>query len=338
MRQPTQRLSTKASIAVLALLSAWSCFPGDGHVGPGVRVASLSLVPTFTTAPSTVGVADVRSLRIVVRRLDGAVAVDETAVLTSEDKQVALDVQVDYAPPSEAFTLEVFLMNADGTVVFSGGLEEVRVPGEADGATEVPMTYVGIGAEAEFVFIEPASASVVEGESFTFAGRAFAPDETEFPGTPMRWASLDPDVASFPDEGSGVVHALQPGIARITATLLTGPSATATLTVTERPVLVRSPASLSFSAVEAGGSPASQTLQISNGGGGTLSWSVSTDAPWLTLDPKSGSGTGAVELVTVRIDSGGLSAGTYPATIEVSGLGAEGSPQTTTVTLTILPG
>ena len=44
------------------------------------------------------------------------------------------------------------------------------------------------------------------------------------------------------------------------------------------PVLVVSPASMAFSASVGGGNPASQSLGISNGGTGSLSWSASPDA------------------------------------------------------------
>ena len=83
------------------------------------------------------------------------------------------------------------------------------------------------------------------------------------------------------------------------------------LTITAAPVppaIGMSPTSLSFTAQQGGGNPAAQTLNISNTGGGTLSWSVSNNATWLALSPASGTGNGAV---TVSVTTGTLTAGTY---------------------------
>ncbi len=49
--------------------------------------------------------------------------------------------------------------------------------------------------------------------------------------------------------------------------------------------LAVAPASLSFSGVQGGADPASKTLSVSNTGGGSLSFSVSDDAPWLSVSP-----------------------------------------------------
>jgi Leucine-rich repeat (LRR) protein len=102
------------------------------------------------------------------------------------------------------------------------------------------------------------------------------------------------------------------------------------------PALVRDQAALAFVAVEGNSNPPDQTLQISNGGGGTLSWSVADDAEWLSLSPQSGTSTGETDDVTVSVDITDLSRGTYTATITVTGEPpATGSPQTTSVTLEV---
>ena len=333
MSLPPQWPLPRASIAVLAGLSTWSCFLGDSQLGPDVRVARLSIAPSFATVPAAVGAANVQSLRIIVERLDGAVVFDETTDLASGQEQVELDVEVNYTPPRETFMVEILLMNGDDVVAFRGGPQSMTVPDD-EGPVEIPLTYVGIGSDAAFALIDPSVAVVREGESFTFTGRAFASDETEIPGTPIEWTSLDPTIASVPDQGSGVVHGLEAGKTQITATLLNGISATAELTVTAGPILVRSPASLTFEAEE--GMSASQALQISNGGGGTLSWSVSENASWLYLEPTSGSATEETDEVTVFVDTDDLTVGTYTATIAVTGDPlAAGSPQATVVTLNV---
>lgn len=105
------------------------------------------------------------------------------------------------------------------------------------------------------------------------------------------------------------------------------------LTVTATPVppaIGVSPTSLSFSAQQGGGNPAAQTLNISNTGGGTLSWSASDNASWLTTAPGSGTGNGAITLTAA---TGGMSAGTHSGVITVSAAGA--SPKTVPITITV---
>jgi glucose/arabinose dehydrogenase/PKD repeat protein len=98
------------------------------------------------------------------------------------------------------------------------------------------------------------------------------------------------------------------------------------------PQLAVSPGSLSFSGVAGGAQPASKTLSVANDGGGTLAFSVSDDAPWLTVTP--GSGT-APQALTVQASTAGLTQGTYTGTVTVTAAGAGGSPASIPVTLTV---
>ena len=74
------------------------------------------------------------------------------------------------------------------------------------------------------------------------------------------------------------------------------------------PVIGASPTSLSFAATQGGANPATQTVSIGSTGGGTLNWTASENATWLSLSPISGTGNGAV---TVTVTTGSLIAGSY---------------------------
>jgi hypothetical protein len=103
-----------------------------------------------------------------------------------------------------------------------------------------------------------------------------------------------------------------------------------------QPVLSVSPTSLTFSAQEGGSNPASQAVTVRNSGGGTLNWSGTSSVGWLRLSPTSGSLTGGnSQSVSVSVNISGMSAGTYTGNITFSAPGAQGSPQTVNVTLTI---
>lgn len=104
------------------------------------------------------------------------------------------------------------------------------------------------------------------------------------------------------------------------------------------------PATLQLSAATAnfsttiGSSPAAQTVQVSNGGGGTigaLAWSVAYGAGatgWLSTSALSLTSTPSV--LTLRPVVTGLAVGTYSATVTVSGAGV--ASRTLAVTLTVI--
>ncbi len=81
-------------------------------------------------------------------------------------------------------------------------------------------------------------------------------------------------------------------------------------------------------------SPAAQTVNVSNTGGGTLNWTTSDNQTWLNVTPASGTGAGALSVST---NTTGLAAGTYTGTVTVTATGASGSPKTVAVTLTVNP-
>jgi len=86
------------------------------------------------------------------------------------------------------------------------------------------------------------------------------------------------------------------------------------------PEISVSPTPLTFTTNE-GENPPSQTLEICNTGTGTLNWSLSDGGTaWLSESPTSGSlGAGECEDVTVSVDTTGMAAGDYTATITITG-------------------
>jgi len=87
------------------------------------------------------------------------------------------------------------------------------------------------------------------------------------------------------------------------------------------PAMQLSATSLSFSTT-AGSNPASQTIQLSNVGGGTLKWSVGKSSQsWLSVSPSSGTTTaGSSSTLTFAINAPGIAAsGTpYQATVVIT--------------------
>ena len=84
------------------------------------------------------------------------------------------------------------------------------------------------------------------------------------------------------------------------------------------PKIVATPECLVFYTPESGGSPASQTFKISNGGEGTLNYTLSTSASWFSLNKTSGSVTTNKDTITVSADASGLSESQSPYTADIT--------------------
>ena len=111
------------------------------------------------------------------------------------------------------------------------------------------------------------------------------------------------------------------------------------LPVESPPSMALDHAALSFEATEGGANPPDQIVNLTNAGDGDLG-SVTTSLQygagatgWLTVTASPSTG-GAWELQNV-VEMSGLAPNTYAATVEVSASGADNSPQSYTVSVTI---
>ncbi len=78
------------------------------------------------------------------------------------------------------------------------------------------------------------------------------------------------------------------------------------------PVISLSSTSMDFSAVEGSKQILSQSLVVSNAGGGTLNWITSSDSQWLRVSPSSGTAPSQVDIL---VDPSSLSSGHYSGSI-----------------------
>jgi hypothetical protein len=100
------------------------------------------------------------------------------------------------------------------------------------------------------------------------------------------------------------------------------------------PVIQTSVASVTES-VWIGDSVPDRTFTIRNGGENGLTYTVTENAPWFSVDPAGGTSTGEPDLFTISYTVTGLLAGTYSADITITAEGAINSPRLLPVTLTI---
>jgi pimeloyl-ACP methyl ester carboxylesterase len=89
--------------------------------------------------------------------------------------------------------------------------------------------------------------------------------------------------------------------------------------------------------VTQGQNPPNQTFEVWNSGGGTLVYSVSDDATWLSVVPIGGTSTGERDTIQVQYFTSSLQPDQYSARITVSDPNASNSPQYIYVTLFVNP-
>ncbi|GMU19923.1 MAG: hypothetical protein AMXMBFR13_00270 [Phycisphaerae bacterium] len=100
------------------------------------------------------------------------------------------------------------------------------------------------------------------------------------------------------------------------------------------PTISRSPSSF-VKTVGEGGTLPNDSFTVQNTGGGTLTYSMTDNADWLSVSPSSGASTGEVDTINVIYDVDELSPDEYNATITISAPGATNTPQTIPIQLTV---
>jgi Viral BACON domain len=78
--------------------------------------------------------------------------------------------------------------------------------------------------------------------------------------------------------------------------------------------------------------PSSVSVNVTNSGGGTLTFTATSDSPWLTVTPGSGTAPDSIGVTAVL---GTLAVGTYTGHVTVTAAGAQDSPSTITVTFVV---
>lgn len=100
----------------------------------------------------------------------------------------------------------------------------------------------------------------------------------------------------------------------------------------EPPVIAVSASIVTMTGMVNSPAPTSQTITITNAGGGSLAWTASSSAAWLSVTPASGTAPSSLALAVAGWP---LAAGSYTATVTVAAPGL--ASRTIGVTLTVAP-
>jgi hypothetical protein len=104
---------------------------------------------------------------------------------------------------------------------------------------------------------------------------------------------------------------------------------------TPAPIIGLTTLPFSFVKMEGAVTSSSQTFKITNTGQGTLNWTASASASWLSISPTSGATTTQPDVITVTVNPTGLTSNVYTAPVNIAASGATNSPQQELVTLVI---
>lgn len=269
-----------------------------------LAIASLMLLPGSSVAAVLGG--DQTIERTVDQNLAGnAEAIQMTATASGTAGTVSL--YVDSTSTASSLVAGIYADSGGhpGTLLTEGSKGSPTAAAWNDVA--VPPVSIISGATYWIGILAPSGTVKFRIKS---AGKAESPTATGLSTLPSTWTTR----ASYGDTASAYLQ-----------------SATVT-----GPVLAAAPLSLAFTAqVGAASPPPSQPVSISNAGTGTLSYSVASDAAWLTAIPATGS---APAVLTVSASLDGLSPGAYTGHVTVTAAPpASGSPQIVTVTFNVAP-
>jgi hypothetical protein len=165
-------------------------------------------------------------------------------------------------------------------------------------------------------------------------------------GSDSSWLSVTPTSGTAPQELqiSAILGTIVAGTytGHVTVIAAGAQSSPATITVTfnvslptAAPALSVSPTTLSFAATQGSGTnPAASTANVTNTGGGSLTFTASSDSSWLSVTPTSGTAPQALQISAIL---GTTVAGTYTGHITVTAAGVQGSPVTITVSFIVAP-
>ncbi|MBK7908725.1 MAG: hypothetical protein IPJ78_19565 [Gemmatimonadetes bacterium] len=245
-RGPSKLSKLPKLLTIVAALAASSLSCGREVTGPpdGLRRSGpLSFTPLYPAALRAPNgglhhAVAFEKVRVVFRRSDGGVSLDQTIDFPSDADSVAVRLTVPVsagAPESgELLALTLYYVDAANDTVFTGGPVQLTVRGAKPGeppAEPVPvtLTYTGPGRDAVRVTLSPTAAALTAGQTQTFTTQAF--DALDNPlQAPVLFESTDTSIVTVTDAGVATARARR-GSAFVVAKLYGGAADTSTVSV-----------------------------------------------------------------------------------------------------------
>jgi pimeloyl-ACP methyl ester carboxylesterase len=172
--------------------------------------------------------------------------------------------------------------------------------------------------------------TVASGSTIIISGNGFSSSSTQLfaNGTPLSISQIsDRQITAYLPSGySGFVNLkVTNSNGQHTIGIMTAPASVP-------PSISLSKSVFQFSYQQGDAVPQPQTSLLVNVGGGSLAWSASSTASWLSVSPSSGT---APATISISVNPSFLSPGIHNGVITLAAAGASNSPQTLSVTLTV---
>jgi trimeric autotransporter adhesin len=150
------------------------------------------------------------------------------------------------------------------------------------------------------------------------------------------WLAVSPTLGTTPATLSvgvsptGLAPGIYNGSVSVTPTGGSAASVPVTLTVTGTTALSANPNAVNFTYAQGSSAPGAQSIQVSSAGNGSVAFTATSNAAWLTVLPASGA---TPVILTLTASVKGLGIGTYAGAISVAPTG--GSPLSILVNLVV---
>jgi hypothetical protein len=215
-------------------------------------------------------------------------------------------------------------------------------------AIELPVNGFRVGAihpgacameGVASVVVAPKTAAMQVSDSVLLAATAHDDSAVVIPGIALVWGTADTLVAKA--GATGRVVGANPGVTQVYAYAAPGLKDSAAVTVTARPAIGFSVATVTFFDTATTADKAPKPVAITNTGGGALTGltagtiDYASGSGWLTATLDQATAPATLTLTTAK---GVLAPGVYTATVPINSGVASNSPQTVTVTFAIAAG
>ena len=235
------RSFSRCAVILLLAAGALSC-TDTSTAPPSGHAARLAFVPRFSDGAAAIYESlssfalDVDNIRITIRSLGptgeelGEVLKDTTVAFPATANEITVVIELTL-PVAEQSVAALVQMRVGTVSYFEGTQTLVARQGETTGNPEpVSMTYVGPGASAAFLSVNPFRPTLAPSATLQFGATAYDQGEHVVADLPISWSSSDASVATISATGLATSTG-KIGTATITAKGLNGISQPATLNV-----------------------------------------------------------------------------------------------------------
>lgn len=183
------------SIASLLAFSVSTCSLRDDPNGPPVVAGALSvspvLPPNFSRFAAGLGID---RIHLVIQSQRSTVLFDDIIPFSPFSDSMRLQLPVTLTTTAESLTVQITYEDQVGTDLYTGTQTILARVGAATTPPQIPITYVGPGANAYYVSVSPSDSLVTVGDTAQMIVTVYDTQFVVIPSVYVSWATDDPAV------------------------------------------------------------------------------------------------------------------------------------------------